>query len=130
MEISNIKEIEDAFDKVVKYSQNLSGEVHSEELFADWMKNKDFFFRAFLNNQLIREFGEVSFHLSDAARSKTFSNMDYKNQNTFRDVVGLAMRAGYEQARLDRIKELSKRNIPLFQWSENEYDYVGYNYQK
>ena len=62
--------------------------------------------------------------------SKTFSNMDYKNQNTFRDVVGLAMRAGYEQARLDRIKELSKRNIPLFQWSEDEYDYVGYNCYK
>lgn len=75
MEISNIKEIEDAFDKVVKYSQGLSGEVHSEELFADWMKNKDFFFRAFLNHQLIREFGEVSFHLSADARSRTFSNM-------------------------------------------------------
>lgn len=60
--------------------------------------------------------------------SNTFSNMKPAQQRIFRDVVGIAMRAGYEQARLDRIKELEERRTPKFHWDNDENEYVGKYY--
>lgn len=56
--------------------------------------------------------------------SNFFSKMNPKQQNIARDAMQLAMRAGYEQARIDRMKELERMRIPKYQWDEEEDDYV------
>ena len=56
--------------------------------------------------------------------SKFFSKMKPKELNIAREALQLAMRAGYEQARIDRIKELERMRIPNYQWDEEEDEYV------
>lgn len=70
----DIADIQSKFNKVVKYSQHLKGEVNTDELFKDWRTNKSVFINAW-HGKLIQELGEITFHLSEEQRAKAVSNV-------------------------------------------------------
>lgn len=91
----DIKEIQEKFNRIVKYSQDLDGEVNSDELFENWRKNKSFFIQNW-GGRLIKELGEQSFHLSEEQRAKAVSNVIDQIEYLYRE-SGL----GYPDFRLD-----------------------------
>ena len=91
----DIKEIQEKFNRVVKYSQNLDGEVNSDELFNNWLKNKTRFINMW-GGKLIKECGEQTFHLSEDQRAKAVSNVIDQIEYLYRE-SGL----GYPDFRLD-----------------------------
>ena len=71
---TKIKEIQKKFNEIVKYSQGISGEINTDKLFEDWQKNKSIYINAW-DGELIKEIGEMEFHLSKEQRSHTISNI-------------------------------------------------------
>ena len=70
----DIKDIQEKFNRIVKYSQHLDGEVNSDELFEDWRRNKSVFIQRW-DGQLIKELGEMTFHLSDDQKAKVVNDV-------------------------------------------------------
>ena len=70
----DIDKIKRDFNRVIEYSQNLSGTVNSDDLFENWENNKSRFINAW-DGELIKELGEISFHLSSEQREKAVSNV-------------------------------------------------------
>lgn len=91
----DLKDIQSKFNQIVKYSQHLKGEVNSDALFKDWKTNKSVFINAW-DGQLIKELGEVTFHLSAEQRAKAVSNVVDQIDYLYRE-SGL----GYPDFRLD-----------------------------
>lgn len=91
----DLEDIQSKFNRIVKHSQILDGEVNSNLLFEDWLKNKKAYIDAW-DGQLIKELGEYSFHLSDEQRSRTISNVIDQIEYLYRN-SGL----GYPDFRFD-----------------------------
>ena len=70
----DIADIQSKFNKIVKYSQHLNGEVNTDDLFKDWRINKSVFIDSW-DGKLIQELGEITFHLSEEQRAKAVSNV-------------------------------------------------------
>lgn len=69
-----IDEIKEKFNKVIKYSQEISGNVNTDQLFDDWYSNKSAYIKAW-DGELIKELGEMEFHLSEEQRAHAVSNV-------------------------------------------------------
>lgn len=117
----DIKDIQSKFNRIVKYSQNLSGEVNSDHLFEDWLRNKRVFIDAWDGN-LIKELGEKTFHLSEEQRSKAVSNVIDQIEYLYRE-SGL----GYPDFCFDELVNFILENQDNFfdNIVKDEYNYSG-----
>lgn len=70
----NLEDIKYKFNKIVEYSQNLSGEANSDELFQDWLRNKTPYIDKW-DGELIKELGEYTIHLDDEQRQNAIDNV-------------------------------------------------------
>jgi hypothetical protein len=71
--IKNYKDIQEEFNKVISYSQNIPY-VHSDRTFAEWSKNKYQYYKAF-GDKLIYNCGHFSGELSGAGKSKLMKEL-------------------------------------------------------
>lgn len=104
----DVKDIQSKFNQIVKYSQNLKGEVNSDDLFENWRKNKSFFIENW-NGQLIKELGEISFHLSNEQRVKAVDNVINQIEYIYRE-SGI----GYPDFRFDDLMNFILENQDNF----------------
>ena len=117
----DIKDIQSKFNRVVKYSQKLKGEVNSDDLFQNWRMNKAPFIEAW-DGKLIKELGEITFHLSEEQRAKAVSNVIDQIEYLYRE-SGL----GYPDFRFDELVNFILENQDNFfqnvvnrEWSVND----------
>ena len=73
MKFYDVEDIQNSFNKIVKYSQHLEGEVNTDSLFKDWAENKKVLIDAW-DGHLIKELGKVTFHMSQEQQIKTVCN--------------------------------------------------------
>lgn len=104
----DIKDIQDKFNRVVKYSQNLEGEVNTDQLFKDWLQNKTYFINRW-DGALIKEIGERTFHLSDEQRSHAISNVIDQIEYLYRE-----SHLGYPDFRFDDLVNFILENQDNF----------------
>ena len=104
----DLQDIQSKFNRIVKYSQNLKGEVNTDALFKDWVNNKAVFINKW-DGKLIKELGEVTFHLSDEQRAKAVSNVIDQIEYLYRE-SGL----GYPDFRFDDLVNFILENQDNF----------------
>ena len=104
----DIADIQSKFNKIVKYSQNLSGEVNTDDLFKDWRTNKSVFIDSW-DGKLIQELGEITFHLSEEQRAKAVSNVIDQIEYLYRE-SGI----GYPDFRFDDLVNFILENQDNF----------------
>lgn len=104
----DINDIQTKFNRIVKYSQNLSREVNSDQLFQDWLKNKQPYIDMW-DGHLIKELGEYTFHLSKEQRDKAVSLVIDQIEYLYRE-SGL----GYPDFRFDDLVNFILENQDNF----------------
>lgn len=115
----DIKDIQDKFNRIVKYSQNLDEtvKVKSNQLFEDWKTNKSVFYNAWDGN-LIKELGTFTFHLSEEQRNHTVNNIINAIENLYNEST-----VGYLDFQFDSLVSFILDNQANFFDNEVKEDY-------
>lgn len=118
----DIKDIQSKFNRIVKHSQKLKGEINSDDLFQNWRINKAPFIKAW-NGKLIKELGEITFHLSEEQRAKAVSNVIDQIEYLYTE-KGL----GYPDFRFDELVNFILENQDNFFQNIVDHEWSGSNF--
>ena len=113
LNITDYRDIQEQFNKVIKYSQGLD-KVNTDEIFANWFNNKKKIRENYFGNTLIHEIGHVEAHLTEE---------EIKHEVTKYFMRKFASLVSYDISTYDDFIKYVENNINSFATNILENDY-------